>query len=176
MAYDLLILYSGGADSRLMLEMARDSPSSPFFLLVDYGQRTGELEVALNHIGFKDYRYVSVVLGSSVLTDGGGDYQGVSRYYVPGRNLALVSMAFSLAESMGIDTIWIGCDASDTVNGFPDCTSTWIKKVNDLFAINGSRKINLVAPLIDMTKDEVVSGLAVRGIGMDTVFSGYGGL
>jgi len=177
----ILILYSGGADSRLLLEMALKLDLAPYCLVVDYDQLHGEeLQCArsvLSEMGVPHQVVQLHGLGvDSALTGEGtkGKYEGVSEWYVPSRNLMFVSIAASVVESMGFDTIWYGADWSD--NNFPDCTQEWISRVNEVLKINGSKPIRLEAPLLGLSKGAVLERLNFLGVSNDTIFSGYGDL
>lgn len=181
--YDLTILFSGGADSLMMFELAKEIRRNPMFVLVDYGQKhKEELEFAkknLNDAG-KTYRIVTIdnLKVDSGLT-GSGDkhmYKGVHEMHVPSRNLMLVSIAASISESLGIREIWYGADFSDRVNLFPDCYQEWVVKVNEILKINGSSEIELVAPVLGMTKSHILQYLYTKGYTNDDMFSGYGDL
>ena len=38
MLHDIVVLYSGGSDSRMLLELAKDMGLSPYCILIDYEQ------------------------------------------------------------------------------------------------------------------------------------------
>jgi len=157
--YDLLILYSGGADSTLLLELAKIVGKTPYCVLIDYGQKhIREIDSGLTGDGFKNTSGV------------------VHEMHVPGRNSIFLSCAFSIAEDRNIDTIWIGCDYSDAINLFPDCLQSYILEINNLFKVAGPKQIKVEAPLLGFSKDMVVKSLNHFGIGVDTIFSGYGDL
>ena len=174
---NLIILFSGGADSALMLEIARDKGLHPYCILVDYDQNNKiELEFAkryLNELSIPSQivKLYGLGLHSGLTTGEKSLYDGVHEMYVPGRNLMFVSIAASIAESMGIGTIWYGADYSDSE--FPDCTQPWVEQVNSVLDINGSYSITLEAPLEWLTKEQVIMDLEKRGINMGKVFSGY---
>ena len=183
MNHDVLILYSGGADSRLLLEFAKKTGKVPYCLLVDYGQlHKEELEFAKKQIlpGTGDYQVVSItgLNINSALTGSGkkGTFKDVSIWNVPGRNTIFLSLALSIAESKGINKIWIGCDFSDRLGLFPDCYSEYIVKMRDVLQVAGSRPIELEAPLLGLTKDMVLDLLKSYGIEKEDLFSGYGEL
>ena len=181
---DLVILFSGGADSRLMLELALSNERIPLCILVDYGQgHIEELKFAKKQLEKKDVDYIEVKLPIEVNSGLTGDlerasYPGVHTMHVPGRNLIFISSAASIAESRGIDTVWYGPDWSDRLNNFPDCYQEWVVKVNSVLNINGSIPIKLEAPLLGMSKEFILSTLEkVFNVDIEKeLFSGYGHL
>jgi len=184
MKEDVLILYSGGADSRLMLEMAKQLKKSIYCVLIDYGQKhIDELKFAESHLEKNDIDYQVVSLSGlgieSALTGMGNSslYEGVSEWWVPGRNLMFVSIAASIAEMRDIDSIWYGADYSDREALFPDCYQDWVVPVNEVLKVNGSKELKLNAPLLGMTKEMILETLeTVYGVTKDQLFSGYGEL
>lgn len=179
--HDLLILYSGGADSRLMLELAFRLGKKPYCLLVHYGQlHEEELHWAAEQLDKKkvDRQKVTVSnlnIDSGLTGSGEKNRSGnVHEMHVPGRNTIFLSLALSIAESKGISTIWIGCDWSDRLNLFPDCYQEYLVKVNELFKIAGPKPITVEAPLMGMSKEVILHILKSFAIDMSEVYSGYG--
>lgn len=180
---DLVILFSGGADSVLMLGFAEALSRKPFCVLIDYEQlHIEELIQAKTYLDKKDipYRQVKICdLGiSSGLTGDGvkGTFEGVNEMHVPSRNLMFVSIAASIAESMNIDIIWYGADWSDYLNEFPDCKQEWLGRVNKVLEINGPNPIKFEAPLIGWSKANILELIEDSGINLSEIFSGYGDL
>jgi len=180
---NVVILFSGGADSMLMLEMALESNLNPYCLLIDYEQlHIKELETATKVLTSRNITHQIVNLhGLDLQTgltgDGGkGRFEGVHEMHVPARNLMFVGIAASIAENMGCDRIWYGADYSDFVNQFPDCTQIWVGAMNIILGINGPKPITLEAPLLGMTKETILGILKSRGIADEDIYSGYGDL
>ena len=181
--FDLVILFSGGADSVLMLHMAKFMGYNPYCVLIDYQQlHYDEVNFSTTFFKRNDIPYRLVKLHDlqiqSGLTGAGkkGRFEGVHEMYVPSRNLMFVGIATSIAEDMGVDTVWYGADFSDFVNKFPDCMQTWFGAVNEVLKINGPKPIKLEAPLAGLTKESILKALKSMGIEEDQMFSGYGGL
>lgn len=178
---NLVILFSGGADSVLLLEIAKRVDVKPFCLLIDYGQKhIEELDVAqkyLTEVGVK-YQVIGITglnVDSGLTGDGEkGRYEGVSIYHVPGRNTIFLSLAFSVAEAKGISEIWYGPDFSDRTALFPDCYQDYVVKINEVFKVAGSKQITVYAPLLGLTKEMVLKILHSFGVDRNKLFSGYG--
>ena len=181
--FDLVILFSGGADSILMLEMAKFMGYNPHCVLIDYQQlHIEELNSARLYLDKRGLSHRTVKLHhlqiQSGLTGAGqkGRFEGVHEMHVPSRNLIFVGIATSIAEDMGVDTIWYGADYSDYVNKFPDCMQEWFGAVNEVLKINGPKPIKLEAPLAGLTKDSILKSLKTLGISDKEMYSGYGDL
>jgi len=180
---DVVILFSGGADSVLLVEFAESLNLTPFCVLIDYEQlHIQELDVAEKFLNDRCICYRRVKLHglgicSGLTGDGVKDrFKGVHSMHVPSRNLMFASIAASIAEDKGIDTIWHGADWSDFLNEFPDCKQEWFGRVNKVLQINGPHPIKIEAPLLGLSKENINSLLKESGIKDTEIFSGYGGL
>ena len=181
--FDMVILFSGGADSILMLEMAYAFGKTPYCVLIDYEQlHINELGYAEKYLRKDDIAFRTVRLHGlgiqSGLTGRGekGRFEGVHEMHVPSRNLMFVGIAASVAEDMGIDTVWYGADYSDFINKFPDCMQPWFGAMNDVLQINGPTPIKLEAPLAGLTKETILEMLDSKGVTSKDMYSGYGDL
>lgn len=187
---NILVLFSGGADSALLLYMARVSAGQNTgdngwvgVVSFSYGQvHSRELAVARDFLD-KHRNLWNADFHQEIDTSGvtspllkGRDCKprsGVHEKHVPARNLMFIAHAAAIAESQGYDEIWYGADYSDRENLFPDCYQEWVVKMNQVLAINGSRPIKLVAPLLGMSKEEVLVALENCGVRREEIFSGY---
>ena len=183
MKYDLVILYSGGADSRMMLEFCKELDLNPYCLLIDYGQlNKEELSFAKSHLEKEMFDNQIVQLkdlniNSGLTGDGTKDVTGeVNEMHVPGRNTMFLSIAYSIAESKGIEMIWIGSDWDDRLNLFPDCYQEYIVSMNEAFKLAGPKPIEIQAPLSGLSKENIIKMLKKRGIEESEIYSGYGDL
>jgi 7-cyano-7-deazaguanine synthase len=181
--YDLVILYSGGADSRIMLELCRELDLKPYCIMIDYGQlNKEELKFATSHLekALIDHHTVWIKglnVDSGLTGNGIPDFSGdVHTMHVPGRNTMFLSIAYSIAESKGIDTIWLGSDWDDRLNLFPDCYQEYIVAMNEAFKYAGPKPIKIEAPLSGLSKVNIIKMLKSRGIEEHEIFSGYGDL
>ncbi len=161
--FDIIILYSGGSDSVLMVKFAQMAGKNPYCILVDYGQKhIKELEYAQNQLKSYGVSYQIVKIQDLNINSGltgnkvEGRFDGVHQMNVPGRNTILIGLAISIAENKGIDEVWYGADYSDRVNLFPDCYQEYVVRMNEVLAISGVQPIKLVAPLLGMPKELII--------------------
>jgi len=177
----IVMLYSGGADSALMLKLAQMSGRQPYCILIDYGQKhIEELEYADRQLKAEGVEYQIVKIKDLNVNSGlTGDlsearWENVHEMNVPGRNTIFIGLAISVAENMGIDEVWYGPDYSDRINLFPDCYQEYVVKMNEVLAISGVRPIKLVAPLLGMSKELILELLRnFWGITEQELHSGY---
>ena len=167
-----VVLLSGGLDSATVLAMARQQGYACHALSVDYGQRHhAELEAAraiVAHLGAREHRVMRLDMGpfgGSALTDASiavpeGPTEGIPVTYVPARNTIMLSLALGWAEALDADAIYIGVNALD-YSGYPDCRPDFIAAYQQLAnvatkrAVEG-RPIHILAPLIDLSKAEII--------------------
>jgi len=168
-------MLSGGLDSTTVLAVARAEGYEPFALTVRYGQRHAvELESArrvAQALGAARHIETEVDLGAvggSALTDDlpvpkGRDLEegGIPSTYVPARNTVLLALALAWAEALGAGDIFIGVNALD-YSGYPDCRPEYLEafqRMADLATragVEGTQRLTVHAPLIAMTKGEII--------------------
>ena len=167
-----ICLVSGGLDSCVSAAIANEKCRLAF-LHVNYGQRTEKREEKAfqdiaNHYGVEKVLNVSIEyltkIGGSALTDNTLNVpkdslseQGIPITYVPFRNTHLLSIAVSWGEVIGARYIYIGATEVDS-SGYPDCRKSYFKAFNKLIkeGTKPETEIEVVAPLVDMGKAEVV--------------------
>ncbi len=190
---DAVVLLSGGVDSSTTLAIARDEGFRCYALSFDYGQRH-RLELhAADRVaqagGAVDQRVVNIDLrafGGSALTD---DIDvpkdrppevidaGIPITYVPARNTIFLSFALAYAEVIGAADIFIGVNAID-YSGYPDCRPQYIKAFETMsnlatkMGVEG-RRITIHAPLIDLTKAQIIKRGIDLGVDYSLTFSCY---
>jgi 7-cyano-7-deazaguanine synthase len=185
-----VVLVSGGLDSATTLAIAREQGRECYALSVDYGQRhRAELDAAsliAKSMGVVEHRTLRVDLGGiggSALTDPSiavpeSPQVGIPVTYVPARNTVMLSFALGWAEVLNAPEIFIGVNAVD-YSGYPDCRPAFIaafERVANLatkVAVEGVMSFKVVAPLIDLTKAQIVQRGAALGIDYSMTVSCY---
>jgi 7-cyano-7-deazaguanine synthase len=180
-ANSAVVLLSGGLDSATVLAYARQQGFDCYCLSLDYHQRhIAELQAANNvatKLGASAHKTAQLDLslfGGSALTDDAIDVpeaatSGIPVTYVPARNTIMLSLALAWAEVLKAQDIFIGVNALD-YSGYPDCRGEYVKAFQAMAnlatksAVEG-QTIEVHAPLIDMTKAEII-GLGTK-LGVD---------
>jgi 7-cyano-7-deazaguanine synthase len=170
-----IVLLSGGLDSATVAAVARGEGYALTALSFDYGQRHRiELEAAgrvARSLAIRDHRTVRLDLGAiggSALTE---DAIGVPKdalvpdvipvTYVPARNTVFLALALGLAEVVGAFDLFFGANALD-YSGYPDCRPPFIAAFEALAnvatkaAVEGSGRFRVQAPLIDLSKADII--------------------
>jgi 7-cyano-7-deazaguanine synthase len=184
-----VVLLSGGMDSATCLAMARAAGLDCYALSFDYGQRhAAELDAAsavARAFDVSAHRVLRLDLGAiggSALTDERIDVpetagDSIPVTYVPARNTVFLSFALGWAEVLDADAIYVGVNAVD-YSGYPDCRPEYVaafQRLADLAtkrAIEGE-SIGIVAPLIKMTKGEIVRRGSELGVDFGMTVSCY---
>ena len=190
-----VILFSGGLDSTTILALAKDLGYAPYVLSVSYGQRHFSELAAAKHIGKKmgvvRHEVVHLDLtrfGGSALTDSsiavpttpGKDHE-IPITYVPARNTILLSLALGWAESLGGLDIFYGANAVD-YSGYPDCRPEYVESFERMAnlatkagveAINNDNRFRVHAPIIGMSKSEIIELGATLGVDYSQTVSCY---
>lgn len=184
-----VILVSGGLDSTTVLSMAMDQGYECYTLSFDYGQRhRSELEAAQRvsrAMAVKEHKVVRLDLGTiggSALTDVAIDVpefetEGIPVTYVPARNTVFLSIALGWAEVLGANDIFLGVNAVD-YSGYPDCRPQYIAAFETMAnvatkATVEGQNLSIHAPLIDMTKAEIVRAGMALGVDYSQTVSCY---
>jgi 7-cyano-7-deazaguanine synthase len=166
-------------DSMVCAGLAREQGFEVLALTVDYGQRHRVELAAARLIAAKlaDRHVVQqfdlTAFGGSALTsaaavpkDSFGD--GIPVTYVPARNTIFLGLALAWAEAAGSHDLFIGVNALD-YSGYPDCRPEFIaafEAIANLATKAGveGQQFQIHAPLIDMTKADIVREAARLGL------------
>jgi len=181
-----VVLLSGGLDSTTLLAYAIDAGFLPHAMTFRYGQRHAvEVEAAqrvARAFGVRDHVIVDIDLrtfGGSALTSDAAIpkdrprdeiSRGIPITYVPARNTIFLSFALAWAEVLDASDIFIGVNAVD-YSGYPDCRPEYIAAYQRMAnlatrgAVEGTLPVRIRAPLIDLTKRQIIE-LGMR-LGVD---------
>jgi len=186
-----VVLVSGGLDSATTLAIARDEGYACHALSFSYGQRhAAELEAAGRvavSLGVAAHRVMHLDelgrLGGSALTDDSiavpdRPTEGIPVTYVPARNTVFLSLALARAEVLGAEDIFIGVNAVD-FSGYPDCRPAFIEGFERMAnlatraGVEGGGRLRIHAPLIEMSKAEIILEGHRRGVDYSLTVSCY---
>ena len=184
-----VLLLSGGLDSTTLLAHAIAEGFDVHAMTFRYGQRHAtEIDAArrvASRFGVRDHVIVDIDLrtfGGSALTNTAIDVpkdrdvaemdHGIPITYVPARNTIFLSFALAWAEVLEAGDIFIGVNALD-YSGYPDCRPEYIaayEKMANLATrggVEGTNPIRIRAPLIDLTKAQIIR----RGLDLGVDYS-----
>ena len=187
-----IVLLSGGLDSATCLLIAMADGFEVFALSFDYGQRHAiELDRARTLARFykaREHRVLRLDLASreaSALTD---PAKAVPRHalasqpipitYVPARNTLFLAHAVAWGEVIGAGAVYIGANALD-YSGYPDCRPEFLEafaraaNLGTKAGVEGSLRFDIRAPLIAMTKAQIVRRASELGLELALTSSCY---
>ncbi len=183
-----IVLLSGGLDSATTLAIASveyDCHAISF----NYRQRhVSELNAAsrLAKVFGAEHQIIQLdegVMTGSALTDSTIDVpedsfdSGIPITYVPARNTIFLAHALAVAEVQNASDIFLGVNAVD-YSGYPDCRPVYIEAFDRMAnlatraGIEG-QKLTIHAPLIDMSKAEIIATGTRLGVDFALTVSCY---
>lgn len=176
-----VVLLSGGMDSyaALLLELGDTPSESVIALSVHYGQaHLVEIEFAKAQASRFGVRHV--VSTVEIPGESKGALLGqprreldedVSAFFVPFRNLLLITLGASMCQQVGARRLVLGCNLEDS-QGFPDCRPDFIRYA-ELSLRESGYQIEISTPLVCMRKGEVGKLLHSLGGSLDQTYSCY---
>lgn len=183
-----VVLTSGGLDSTVCLYWAAREGYECTALSVSYGQKhereveaaraiAKSLKIKFEHIKLSlPWLKTSSLVGKGTLPskeikDIGKE---IPSTYVPARNLLFVSLAASLADSIGAHAIVLGPNALD-FSGYPDCRPEFYRPLGLAVQEGTVHQPEILTPIIKMSKAEIIK-LGVRlGAPLEKTWSCYAG-
>lgn len=182
-------IISGGMDSALAAQIAKEEGYEIIALHFNYGQRTEKRELEAfwkiaEHLDASERYEIDLPffeqIGASALTDRsievptGGLGEGVPVTYVPFRNGIFLSIASAIAEKHGAEALFIGVVEEDS-SGYPDCRESYIRKMQE--AVNLGTKeetaIEIKMPLVALKKSQIVQKAIELGVPLEYTWSCY---
>lgn len=188
-----VVLLSGGLDSTTTLAIAGAEGFEAHALTFRYGQRhlveieaarvAAQRAAAQHIIADIDLR----VFGGSALTSdiavpkGRGIDEiahGIPVTYVPARNTVFLSFALAWAEVLGASDVYLGVNVLD-YSGYPDCRPEFLEAFQRMAnlatkaGVEGRQRLTIHAPLIAMTKGQIIRRGLELGVDFATTVSCY---
>jgi len=189
-----VVLLSGGVDSTTVMAIAKAEGYEIYSLSFRYGQRHSVEVAAAEKIaaffGARKHLVLDIdlrIMGASALTDEievpkgrdeGTMNTGIPVTYVPARNTIFLSYALAWAEVLGASDIFIGVNAVD-YSGYPDCRPEYIAAFEYMAnlatkaGVEGKTRIRIRAPLIHMSKAEIIGRGMEMGVDYGMTHSCY---
>lgn len=197
MSKKLVLSFSGGMDSSVLLFMAADRGFKEIHTVTfDYNQRHKRemANIPLQKWNlqekYPDIKFTNKVLDVSYLKDISptssltnldidnpdiskiaGDAQPVS--YVPFRNQMFISICCAYAESLQAEEVWYGAAQVDSLAGYWDGDVSFVEKMNQLVCLNREHKITVKAPLLTMSKADIIKEGVKLGVKFEDTWTCY---
>lgn len=189
-----VIPISGGIDSSTILYYVRNTLKKfdeIHTLTFDYKQRhdreiASAIDMVLGQVTSHkvvDLSFIKDLFTTSALTNDDidvaktadvlGDPQTVN--YVPNRNMIMLSICSGYAESIGADTVYHGAALVDSEAGFWDGTHEFLDSINHINSLNRRDRVTIEAPLINLSKAEIIKQGIQSGVDFSKTWTCYEG-
>ena len=194
----IVITLSGGMDSSVLLYKAAEQYKEVHTVTFDYGQRHDrELQAAekqlvnakhdFSNVLFTnkllDVKYIKDIADTSSLTNNNIDTPDVKevmgeaqpKSYVPFRNMMFLSILLSYAEKLKADEVWYGAAEADSLAGYWDGSVQFVDKINQICLLNREIDVSVRAPLLEMSKKEIILNGVELGVNFGDTYTCYSG-
>jgi len=185
---NLVLLFSGGIDSTVLLYQARGEGHRIRTLSIDYGQKhRKEVDAAkkiadINSIEHKllSLSGVSELFGSSALVGKtpvprkNYDLETMKKTVVPNRNMVMISLAVAYSISGGNDGVAYAAHRGDHAV-YPDCREEFIDAMKGAIELCDWKNQTLYTPFTSVDKAEIVRKGGELGVPFDLTWSCYEG-
>lgn len=182
-----VIIVSGGMDSITLLYDHKDDIA--LGISFDYGsnhnareipfakmhcERLGIRHITINLDFMHQYFKSSLLEGADAIPEGHYAADNMKSTVVPFRNGIMLSIAIGIAESNGLDQVYIANHGGDHTI-YPDCRPEFINAINSA-ATNGTfNNVRVVAPYTEITKGDIAKIGKRLGIDYTETWSCYKG-
>lgn len=162
-----ILVYSGGMDSTVLLYKYKEEIE--LAVTFTYGARQDEQQTKCaiencKRLGIKHltiplefmgkYFKSSILKGGEEVPHGNYDEENMKSTVVPFRNGIMLSIAIGLAESNGLDSVFIANHAGDHTI-YPDCRQEFIDSMSAAAANGTFEGIKIVSPFCNISKREI---------------------
>lgn len=178
-----IVLLSGGLDSLASIAAVREEIDVKKALHFNYGQNPLEkeklaCEKICKHYNIEletiDLPWLAEISKNSALssqTECKESDRGIC-FWIPNRNGLFVNIGACYAESLGCKYVIIGANLEEA-EGFKDNSSEFIKNSTSLFKTSTQNNVELIAPLINMSKKEIIKKAIELNAPIELVWSCY---
>ena len=173
----VMVVLSGGIDSAVLLYHLKQQGHEVRSLCVDYGQRH-HTEVtcaaALAVAAQTDHQTVTVPgladiwRGTALINDKVAP--SVSTWFVPNRNMILLSIAIGHALASGFDAVAYGAHRNDV---YPDSREEFAQAMDEAARVCDWKGVRLLRPFMDKSKSEIIALGDNLGVPWDLTWSCY---
>ena len=182
-----VILMSGGLDSIVSLGVAKEEYNINLALTFDYGQKSAQQEIKASRKICDYYKIVhkiikldwlqnitqtALVSGNEVPIENIGTIDSMKSVWVPNRNALFLNIAATYADSYDLTHIIFGANAQEAKT-FSDNTQEFLDRINATLEYSTLAKPKVVAPLINLYKDDIVKLALQHQVPLELVRSCY---
>lgn len=182
----IVVCYSGGLDSTVLLAHLKDSGYTPEALCVDYGQRHRKeieraeqicslLGVALQPVLINSWAFEgSALTGDGDVPEGHYSDPSMKATVVPNRNAVLLSLAAARSIAIKSRRVAYAAHAGDRAV-YPDCRPAFVEAMRGLLMVCDYEPVELWVPFRSCSKAEIVRRGVELGAPLELSWSCYKG-
>ena len=189
-----VILLSGGLDSFVSLALTKEEYNVELALTFDYGQKSVEKEIEASKSICEYYKiqhkvikldWLKEITQTALVSDKeipvtdltdllSDDFveNSAASVWVPNRNGAFLNIAAAYADSYDYDYIIFGANKEEGTT-FPDNTQEFIDRINAAFEYSTKKKPKAYAPLINLSKNDIVKSAVEHCVPLELTRSCY---
>ena len=189
-----IILLSGGLDSLVSLAMCYKTYNINLALTFDYGQKSLEKEIDASKKLSEFYNlehkiikldWLKAISTSSLNTEDEVPFfneneidnieisqNTANSVWVPNRNALFINIAASIAEALNCTHIIIGANKEEGAT-FKDNSKSFIDAINNSLLNSTQKNVQVIAPLIDYDKNQIIEKGIKNNAPLELVHSCY---
>jgi len=188
----IVLAFSGGMDSSVLLHMAAEKYDEVYCLFFDYGQRhkkeldctqkqlksiNKQIEMLVIETPLNVLAPTSSLTNNNIATPDVREMRGEAqpKSYVAFRNMLFISYILSYAEGIGASTVWYGAAQVDSLAGYWDSSPEFLDAINAVTDLNREHRIKVEAPLITMSKKDIIEEGIRLGVKFSDTWTCYAG-
>ncbi len=181
-----IALLSSGLDSVVAFKKELDAHGVALAITFDYGQRAAAKEIEMARLICKRYgvrhlvmelSWLEEITGTSLVNRGekvpelsekeldettGKAKETAHLVWVPNRNGLFINIAASYGDAFGFDHIVVGFNAEEGAT-FTDNSMPFVEAINKSLNFSCEKKVQVVAPVGNMDKEEIIrEGLKIE--------------
>lgn len=180
-----IILISGGLDSLVSLGLGIEQYGIKLGLTFDYGQKSAEYEIKaskkicdyykikhkiINLDWLKEVTHTALISSNELPKE--MDKNSAKAVWVPNRNGLFLNIAGAIADGENFDYILIGANKEEAQT-FSDNSKDFIDSINKEFKFSTQKKPEVIAPLLNFDKNDIVKLALDNHIPLELVHSCY---
>ena len=175
-----IILLSGGLDSLVSVALSQKDYNISCAIHFDYGQNPSKKELESSKKICEYFKINLKVIKLDWLADLAKDTALCSNkaskdkksFWIPNRNGLFVNIASCFAEANNCKYVIIGANKEEA-QVFKDNSEDFIKKTTKALHTSTQNNVNLIAPLINLTKEQIIKKAIAVEAPLELVWSCY---
>ena len=180
---NVILLLSGGLDSLVSVAILLNNGFSiKKAIYIDYGQKPALKELQACEAICKYYKieleiiklsWYKEISKNSALNNYTDNLENEEKsYWMPNRNGLFVNIAGSYADAFNCNFIAIGANREEAET-YSDNSIEFVKNATKLFETSTKNSVQVIAPLIEMDKNEIIKKAIELNTPLDLIWSCY---